>query len=88
MYVYILKSRKTGRYYTGSSADPEERLRAYNRGKTRSLKNQGPFEIVHIEQYDTITAARKRENQIKRYKGGRPFQDLIQRAMSPSSSPA
>ncbi|NOZ75332.1 MAG: GIY-YIG nuclease family protein [FCB group bacterium] len=31
-YVYILYSRKTNRYYTGSSGDPERRLEEHNRG--------------------------------------------------------
>ena len=85
-FVYVIRSSKTGRYYVGGTGDLCARLRAHHQGRTRSLKRQGPFALVHVEQYDTVSQARKRERQIKRYKGGRAFQRLLENSTTPSSS--
>ena len=76
-FVYIIKSRKNDRFYIGSAQDVKERLRQHERGKTRSLKNKGPFDIIRIEEFETRTEAFSRERQIKRYKGGQAFKKLI-----------
>jgi putative endonuclease len=36
-----------------------------------------PWVIVYKESFETKTEARKRENQIKRYKGGQAFKKLL-----------
>ena len=76
-YVYVIKSSKTGRHYVGSTKDIKQRLKQHNNNKTRSLKNKGPFQAIHTEQYNTLSEARKREIQIKKYKGGMAFKKLI-----------
>ncbi len=77
-FVYILKSGKTGTYYTGYSNDVECRLQEHNRGRTKSLRKHIPLEIVHIEEYSFIKDAIKRERQIKSYKSGEAFKKLVQ----------
>lgn len=76
-FIYIIKSIRTSRYYTGSSANVERRLQEHNRKKTQSTKNGIPWEIVITEKYDTRIEACKRERQIKSYKGGNAFKKLI-----------
>jgi len=78
-YVYVIRSSSTGRHYVGSSGDWEERLRRHNLGMVRSTKAYRPWEVVHIEAFPDRTAARKRELQIKRYKGGEALARLISR---------
>ncbi len=82
-YVYIIKSLKTGRYYTGSTQALEERLRQHNENITLSTRNRGPFELVFHETYNTLGEARRREIQIKRYKGGRAFKELLTKSLGP-----
>ena len=77
--VYVLRSERDGRYYVGSTDDPQRRLREHNRGKTRSLKHRRPLQLVYIEQLPTAEVARRREKQIKSFKGGEAFQDLLRR---------
>ncbi len=77
--VYILRSKKTGRHYTGYTQNLEERLRQHNAGKTRSLKNRGPYEVVYTELSLSESEAKKRELEIKRYKGGNAFKRLLER---------
>ncbi|MFH0712486.1 MAG: GIY-YIG nuclease family protein [Candidatus Jorgensenbacteria bacterium] len=76
-FVYILKSKKTGRYYTGYTNNLDERLKYHNSGRTKSLVKHIPLEIVRVEKYDTYEGARSRERQIKKYKSGEAFKRLL-----------
>ena len=75
--VYILKSEKDFGYYIGYTEDLERRLSEHNGGKTRSLRHRLPMKVVYTEIYQTKKEAKAREVQIKSYKGGKAFQELI-----------
>jgi putative endonuclease len=76
--VYILRSKRTGKYYTGYTGDlVEKRLRYHNSGNTKSLQKHTPLEIVRIEEYTRKADAVYRERQIKSYKSGEAFKKLI-----------
>ena len=76
-YVYILRSTKTGKHYSGSTGDVQRRIKEHNRGATKSLRKHLPLEIVKLEEYATKALAATRERQIKSYKGGEAFKRLI-----------
>jgi len=76
-YVYILKSRKDGGFYVGCTSDIRRRIHQHNTGKTLSLKNRLPLEIMYVEKYNDPTSAYAREKQIKAYKGGEAFKKLV-----------
>jgi putative endonuclease len=65
-YVYIARAR-TGRYYTGITTDPTERIFKHNNGEgSRFAKQQGPFGLVYISNpFPDKSLARLRELQIK-----------------------
>ncbi|MFQ6083820.1 MAG: GIY-YIG nuclease family protein [Candidatus Aminicenantia bacterium] len=65
-YVYIAKS-KTGKYYTGITTNPQERIIKHNKGKGSQLaKQQGPFSLLYTSHpFLNKSQARKREIQIK-----------------------
>ncbi|MFH1561624.1 MAG: GIY-YIG nuclease family protein [Patescibacteria group bacterium] len=65
-YVYVLKSKLTGKIYVGYSTDLKKRLTDHNRGKTRSTKDQRPWFLVYYEAYQDATDARKREASLKK----------------------
>ncbi|MEK7110792.1 MAG: GIY-YIG nuclease family protein [Patescibacteria group bacterium] len=75
--VYILRSQRTGFYYIGYTNNLQRRLREHNAGMTKSLFRHIPLEIVRIEEYSTYAEARRREAQIKRYKSGNAFRQLL-----------
>lgn len=78
MYTtYIIQSTKNNRYYIGSTKNLKRRLNEHNHNNTQSLRNKGPFILVYKEEYRTSEEARKREKQIKSYKGGNAFKKLI-----------
>jgi putative endonuclease len=76
-YVYILKSMKDQKFYIGESTDVQKRLIFHNSGLQRSTRNRIPFIIVHVEAFESKSEALKREKQIKSWKGGEAFKQLI-----------
>ena len=65
-YIYIART-KTGRYYTGITTNPRERIIKHNQGKGSQLAaQQGPFTLVYTSKpFLNKSEARKREIQIK-----------------------
>ena len=82
-FVYILQSQKDQKYYIGHTNDIGRRLIDHNRGKSKSVRNRGPFQLVYKEPFATRIAAIEREKQIKRYKGGEAFKRLIPNTSDP-----
>ncbi len=76
-YVYILQSVQDKKYYIGSTADVKARLAYHNSGHQRSTRSRKPFKLVHVEEHVNKAMAIKREKEIKSYKGGQAFKQLI-----------
>ena len=76
-FVYILQSLKDQKYYVGETHDVEARLIFHNSGKQRSTRNRIPFKIILIEQFENRLLALAREKQIKSWKGGEAFKQVI-----------
>lgn len=64
-YLYIIKSKKDGDLYTGSTNDLRRRFIEYNDGKVFSTKLRIPFELVYYEAYKNEKDARIREKNLK-----------------------
>jgi len=77
--LYILQSQETGRYYIGSTCNLERRLKDHKRGNTRTTRIHKPWFLVYTEEFETLTEARKREKQIKRWKSHVRVMELIER---------
>jgi putative endonuclease len=68
-YIYILKSDKTGKYYIGSSDNPERRLeKQHNMGFVKSTRSGIPWKIVFKQEYADLLIARKIEHKLKKLK--------------------
>ena len=80
--VYILRDRRTGRHYVGSTTELERRLRDHERGSTPSTRQRGPWLLVYTEHCPDLASARKREKEIKAYKGGNQFRALLEQSCS------
>jgi putative endonuclease len=76
-YVYVLQSDKNGRHYVGCSVDPQRRLAEHNAGESQSTRGRGPWRLVHLEAYGTLTAARQREQALKRKKSAAYLSRLV-----------
>lgn len=63
--VYILKSTRTGRTYTGYSKNVSQRIKRHNYGDIQSTRAGRPWVLVHKENCKTITEARRQEQYYK-----------------------
>ncbi|MEX2238693.1 MAG: GIY-YIG nuclease family protein [Dehalococcoidia bacterium] len=63
--MYVLRSVKKGRRYTGSTLDVARRLSEHNSGKGPYAKAGGPFELLHTEAYESRQEAVRRERYLK-----------------------
>lgn len=64
-YIYILRSQKDNKLYTGSTNDLKRRFREHNLGLVFSTKNRIPFELIYYEAYKSEHDARHREKNLK-----------------------
>jgi len=64
-YLYVLKSKKDGNLYIGSTNDLRKRLAEHNTGKVFSTKSRTPFELIYYEAYKSESDARSREANLK-----------------------
>lgn len=65
-YVYMIKSKKDGKLYTGSTNDLRKRLKEHNSGTVFSTKSRVPFELIYYyKAYKSEKDARKREANLK-----------------------
>ncbi|MEF8857246.1 MAG: GIY-YIG nuclease family protein [Haloplanus sp.] len=64
-YVYVLECAD-GTYYTGYTTDVERRVAEHDAGEgAKYTRGRTPVELVHVEEYETRSAAMRREHEIK-----------------------
>lgn len=76
-FVYVLKSQKNGRLYTGSSNNIERRLIEHHSGQTTYTRNTGPYKLIYKENYNTRIEARRRELFLKTGKGREVLKKIL-----------
>jgi len=76
-YTYILKSKKDGKLYTGSTKDLRKRLIQHNTGKSSHTKGRGPFKIIYYEACLVEEKARSRELFLKSGMGKRYLKNRL-----------
>lgn len=64
-YVYVLRSKKDGNLYTGSTNNLKRRFKEHNDGTVFSTKHRRPFELLYYEAYRVEKDARIREHNLK-----------------------
>jgi len=64
-YAYVLRC-SDGSFYTGYTTDVERRLSEHNAGEgAKYTRGRTPVELVHVERFDSKSAAMSREYEIK-----------------------
>ena len=74
MFVYILYSEKSSRYYVGQTADIDKRLERHNLGNVPSTKHGTPWKLVLQLKVSTRSEAMILEKKIKK-RGAKRFID-------------
>lgn len=76
-YVYVLRSEKTGRRYTGPCGDLEDRLQRHNSGYSDATKHGVPWQLLYQEEHKTRADAVRREAFLKTGKGREELDSLL-----------
>ena len=64
-YVYVLKSNKDGKLYTGCTKDLKKRKELHDKGAVRSTSNRGNFNLIFYEAFLNQKDAFQREKWLK-----------------------
>ena len=67
----LLSSKKSGRWYIGSTRDLQKRILSHNSGKNKSTKNGIPWKPIYCEISVNKQDARAREKYLKSGMGRR-----------------
>lgn len=70
-YTYVLKSKKTGEFYTGTTANIKERIVMHNKGYVTSTKYKRPLNLIYFEASLNKDDAFRRERYLKTGMGKR-----------------
>jgi putative endonuclease len=76
-FVYVLKSEENGRFYIGSSENPDRRLDEHNSGKVKSTKSFRPWKRIFLEEHSSRSDAIRREKYLKSGWGRKVLAKLI-----------
>ncbi len=76
-FVYVLKSQKNGRLYTGSTDNVERRLMEHNSGQSHATRHVRPFDLLHVESFQTRSQAVQRERVLKTGKGRDELEKIL-----------
>ena len=85
-YIYVLKSTKDGKFYTGCTEDLRKRFREHNADKVNSTKGRGPFQLIYYEASLDSTDAFAREKYLKSGMGKRYLKNRLKRFLSRMAS--
>jgi len=76
-YVYVLRSKKDKKNYTGYTSNLKKRMEEHQNGKVESTKYRRPFDLVYFEGCLDSRDARRREIYLKTTYGKRFIKNRI-----------
>src|SRR5690606_4336718 len=79
MYVYIIRSEKSGALYTGCTSDLRNRLTEHNSGESTYTKSRGPYELIYYEACLNKNDAFAREKYLKTGMGKQYLKNRLKR---------
>lgn len=72
MHYFYLARCADGSLYAGTCIDPAEREATHNAGKgSKYARSRLPLKIIHLERFPTLSEARRREAEVKRWRKAR-----------------
>ncbi|MDR1017579.1 MAG: GIY-YIG nuclease family protein [Lachnospiraceae bacterium] len=80
-FVYILRLNDDS-LYTGWTNNLEKRMETHKAGKgSKVVRAKLPFELVHVEKYNTKEEAMKREYEIKHKLSKKEKEELVKKGL-------
>jgi len=83
-YVYLLSSKKTGRWYIGLTKDLRKRILEHNSKKNKATKNGTPWRFIYCEISLNRRDAKARERYLKSGMGRRYLKNRLKFFFAPS----
>jgi len=68
-YIYVLRSEKDGKNYTGYTKDLNFRIKQHAEGKVKSTKDRRPLRLIYFEACLNQQDATHREKYLKTHYG-------------------
>lgn len=68
-YVYVLRSSKDNKFYTGYTNNLKSRFELHQKGRVESTKNRRPLKLIYYEACLNQQDATHREKYLKTYHG-------------------
>lgn len=81
-YIYILRSEKDNKLYTGATADLQNRLKQHNNNQVTYTKNRGPFKLIYYEVCTNQQDSYAREKYLKSGMGKRYIKNRLKRFLT------
>lgn len=81
-YAYILQSKKSGQWYTGSTNNLRKRLSQHNLGQATWTKKGIPWTLIYYEASLNEEDARTREKYLKSGPGKQYLKNRLKRFLS------
>ena len=81
-YVYVLRSRKSQRLYTGFTRDLRKRFNQHNENKSGFTSKRGPYDLVYYEACQDEEDATSRELYLKSGMGKRYLYNRLKRFLA------
>lgn len=81
-YTYVIQSRKSGYWYTGTTNDLRKRLKQHDEGKSTWTKNRVPWDLIYYEMCLNEEDAKSREKYLKSGMGKRYLKNRLRRFLS------
>ena len=64
-FVYVLRSKSSGKFYVGLTSDVHRRLAAHNAGNNRSTARHKPWEVIVTVEFQLERSAVRFERYLK-----------------------
>ncbi len=81
-YMYVLRSKKDRKWYTGVTTDLRKRLKEHKIGNVTTTKGRGPFELIYCEMCHNQGDAYAREKYLKTGMGKRYLKNRLKRFLT------
>jgi len=81
-YVYLLRSKKDNKWYTGSTNDLRKRFNQHNKGESVWTRGRGPWDLIYYEACLNEEDTRSREKYLKTGMGKRYLKNRLKRSLS------
>jgi putative endonuclease len=75
--LYIIRGVLSGKKYIGITNDLKRRLREHRNGSSKGGQLIGDFELIHTEEFDDYSSARRREIFLKSGQGRKWINDSV-----------